>query len=236
VTTPATDIRDLLLARPFAHRGLWAPKGPPENSLAAFAAACAAGYGIEFDVRLSANGEAMVFHDAELKRMTGAPGYVVERTATELAALRLARSDQPIPTLEETLKLVDGRALLLVELKTDPGAEGPLEQRVAELLGAYDGPAAVIGFNPLSHAWFAEHRPEIMRGLNLERLQYAETAVAEARPHFLLPAKALTPLKGSLAAFRSVVWTVRTLSEARAMAKRADNIIFEGFRPGEFRA
>ncbi len=39
-----------------AHRGLWSPEGPPENSLGAFQAACAAGYGIELDVQLSADG------------------------------------------------------------------------------------------------------------------------------------------------------------------------------------
>jgi glycerophosphoryl diester phosphodiesterase len=44
------------------------PDGPPENSLGAFQAACAAGYGIELDVQLSADGEAMVFHDARSDR------------------------------------------------------------------------------------------------------------------------------------------------------------------------
>ena len=55
-----------LFAPAIAHRGLWTPDGPPENSLAAFQGACAAGYGIELDVQLSADGEAMVFHDEDL--------------------------------------------------------------------------------------------------------------------------------------------------------------------------
>ena len=58
---------DLLFAPPVAHRGLWRPDGAPENSLAAFQAAAAAGYGIELDVQLSADGEAMVFHDGKLE-------------------------------------------------------------------------------------------------------------------------------------------------------------------------
>lgn len=62
---------DLLFAPPVAHRGLWSPHGAPENSLAGFQAACAAGYGIELDVQLSADGEAMVFHDDTLARLTG---------------------------------------------------------------------------------------------------------------------------------------------------------------------
>jgi glycerophosphoryl diester phosphodiesterase len=72
---------DLLFGPPIAHRGLWSPDGPPENSLAGFQAACAAGYGIELDVQLSADGEAMVFHDDDLARLTGAPGRLADRTA-----------------------------------------------------------------------------------------------------------------------------------------------------------
>ena len=67
---------DHLFHPPIAHRGLWSPDGPPENSLGAFQAACAAGYGIELDVQLSADGEAVVFHDDKLERMAGARGRI----------------------------------------------------------------------------------------------------------------------------------------------------------------
>lgn len=231
MTTTPEDLRKLLCGAPIAHRGLWRPDGPPENSLAAFEAACAAGYGIELDVRLSDDGEAMVFHDEDLKRMTGARGRMGLLTTAQLGELKLAGTDEPIPTLAQVLACVDGRGLLLIELKTPLGGEGPLEARVAELLDSYNGPAAVIGFNPVSHAWFVEHRPDILRGLNLERLQGAETAIAHAKPLFLLPAKTLVPLPVTLGMFRSVVWTVRSFGDAKAMAGRADNIIFEGFRP-----
>ena len=67
---------DLLFAPPIAHRGLWSRNGPPENSLGAFEAACEAGYGIELDVQLSSDGEAMVFHDDKLVRLTGRDALV----------------------------------------------------------------------------------------------------------------------------------------------------------------
>ena len=76
-----------LTGRPIAHRGLWRPGVRPENSLAAFHAACAAGYGIELDVQLTADGEAVVFHDASLDRMTTESGLVEERTAEALTRL-----------------------------------------------------------------------------------------------------------------------------------------------------
>ena len=52
-----------VLLRDYAHRGLHNGKDAPENSLAAFEAACQKGYGIELDVQLSRDGKVMVFHD-----------------------------------------------------------------------------------------------------------------------------------------------------------------------------
>ena len=76
---------------PIAHRGLHdAGSGVIENSLSALAAAAAAGYGIELDVQLSADGEAMVFHDYALDRLTAETGPVRARTA---AALRAAQPE-----------------------------------------------------------------------------------------------------------------------------------------------
>lgn len=104
----------------FAHRGLWAPGGPPENSLAAFRAAAEAGVGIELDVQLSADGVPVVFHDPMLERMTQARGPVWERTSDELTALALAGSDERIPTLSAVLAALPADTPVLVELKASP--------------------------------------------------------------------------------------------------------------------
>lgn len=237
-----------LFQPPVAHRGLWSPDGPPENSLGAFHAACAAGYGIELDVQLSADGEAMVFHDADLARMTGQPGRLADRTAAELGELRLAASDEPIPTLREALVEVGTRALVLVELKTPAGAVGPLEQRVHEVIADHRGPLAVIGFNPYSHAWFAERHPGVLRGLDSyshrdahhlspeqRRAWAALEHVAIARPHFLALGLDMLPSREA-AALRAqgmpvVAWTVRQPAQWDAVREGCDNLIFEGFRP-----
>ena len=117
---------DRVFAPPVAHRGLWSPSGPPENSLAAFEAACEAGYGIELDVQLSSDGEAVVFHDSRLTRMTGRDGRIGDFSADDLSAMRLAGFDETIPTLAETLTLVGHRAFVQIELKTLAGEVGPL--------------------------------------------------------------------------------------------------------------
>jgi glycerophosphoryl diester phosphodiesterase len=67
VKGPFGDAWDRIFAPAIAHRGLWSKDGPPENSLGAFEAACEAGYGIELDVQLSSDGEAIVFHDSKLE-------------------------------------------------------------------------------------------------------------------------------------------------------------------------
>jgi glycerophosphoryl diester phosphodiesterase len=237
-----------LFAPAIAHRGLWSPDGPPENSLGAFQAACAADYAIELDVQISADGEAMVFHDEDLERMTGAPGRLSDHTAAELGALRLKGGDERIPTLLETLALVGHRAMVHVELKTPYGQVGPLEQRVHEVIMDHNGPVCVIGFNPYSHAWFAERFPGVLRGLNSysykraphmeedQRVSFAKLEhVGIAKPHFLalgldmLPSHAAAGLR--IEGLPVVAWTVRSPEQWETLRESCDNMIFEGFKP-----
>jgi glycerophosphoryl diester phosphodiesterase len=231
-----------------AHRGLWAPDGPPENSLGAFQAACAAGYGIELDVQLSADGEAMVFHDDDLARMTGQTGRIGDHNAADLGQMRLKGSDDRIPTLVEAMVEIGHRAMVHVELKTPYGQVGPLEQRVHEVIMDHNGPVCVIGFNPYSHAWFADRFPGVLRGLDsysykgaahMEEEQRASFAKLEhvsiARPHFLALGLDMLPSE-RVAGFRIeglpvIAWTVRKPEQWDAIRDGCDNLIFEGFRP-----
>jgi glycerophosphoryl diester phosphodiesterase len=233
---------------PVAHRGLWSPNGAPENSLAAFQSACAHGYGIELDVQLSADGEAMVFHDSRLERMTGQEGRIADHTAADLGRMKLAGADETIPTLADTLTLIGHRASVHVELKTPVGEVGALEKRVHEILIDHNGPIAVIGFNPYSHAWFDHHHPNVLRGLDSygyaddgarkmspdQRKAYAELEhVSIAKPHFLALGVDMLP-SARAAEFRAkgypiIAWTVRSPAEWDKLKDHCDNLIFEGF-------
>ncbi|WP_300577451.1 glycerophosphodiester phosphodiesterase [Phenylobacterium sp.] len=237
---------DLLFHPPVAHRGLWTPDGAPENSLGAFQAACAAGYGIELDVHLSSDGEAMVFHDETLVRMTGAEGRLRDHTAADLGEIALKGTDETIPTLLETLALIGHRAMVHIELKTAWGEVGPLERRVHEIIADHAGPLCIIGFNPYSHAWYADHYPGVLRGLDSfsyrgvkhlseeQRQSYARLEqVSIARPHFLALGLDMLP-SPEADAYRAkgmpvVAWTVRQPEQWDAVKDHCDNMIFEGF-------
>ncbi|HEX4182345.1 MAG TPA: glycerophosphodiester phosphodiesterase [Caulobacteraceae bacterium] len=233
---------------PVAHRGLWSPDGAPENSLGAFQAACAHGYGIELDVQLSADGEAVVFHDSRLQRTTGKDGRISDYSAADLAQFKLANTDEGIPTLAETLALVGHRAMVQVEIKTPAGEVGALERRVHEILIDHNGPIAVIGFNPYSHGWFAQYHPNILRGLDShsyadeasrkmapeQRRAYANLEhIGIAKPHFLalgvdmLPSPRVDQLRAE--GYPIVAWTVRSPAEWDRLRGCCDNLIFEGF-------
>ena len=228
-------VQAALTGRPIAHRGLWRPGQCPENSLGAFQAACAAGYGVELDVRLTADGEAVVFHDDGLERLTVESGLVEERTAEELSTISLLGGDhQTIPSLAQALAMIGGRSLVLVELKTPAGQEGLLEARVAQLLEGYDGPAAVLSFNALALAWMAQHHPDIPRGLNAASIEDLGGA-DEAKADFLsvcLDLAATDEVQAWRAQSRlAVAWTVRRADQRARLDGRVDNVMFEGFAP-----
>jgi glycerophosphoryl diester phosphodiesterase len=225
-------------ARPFAHRGLHGG-GIVENSRAAFEAAIAGGFGIELDVQLSRDGEAVVFHDDELDRLTGLQGAVAERSVAELRAIGLTGSDETIPILAEVLALIAGRAPLLIELKSPDRHVRPLCGAVAGALASYIGPVGVMSFNPEVSRWFGRNARRPLRGLvvteqgkgkwrgRMER----NLALWRARPDFLaydirdLPSE--TPAFARFEGRPVYTWTVRTAEERARAAEHADQIIFE---------
>jgi len=223
----------------YAHRGLHG-NGRIENSPSAFAAAIAAGHGIECDVRRSADGRAIVFHDRELDRLTGETGPVAARSAAELARIALRGTGETIPTLRDLLDLVAGQVPLLIELKNKrerPAA--PLCRAVLRDLEGYRGPHAVMSFDPRVSAWFARRSPGTARGLVVSEAN-ARTLVAafkrhlalwRARPDFL--AYDVRDLPSRFAASQRarglpvLTWTVATAALRRRAAEHADGWICE---------
>ncbi len=249
---PALD--PAFLTRPLAHRALHdVSAGRPENSRAAFRAAIAAGYGIEFDVQLSLDGQAMVFHDYDLARLTSERGPIRQRTTAALAQIPLLGGDgETVPTLQEMLALVDGATPLLIEIKDQDGAMGPnvgpLEYATAEALKSYRGPVAVMSFNPHAVAAFERLLPGVTRGLvtcaynpldwpllppatcdHLRTIPDYESVGASFVSHNVIDLH--NPRLSELRTVGAPIlcWTV-TSAEIEAEARKVvDNITFEGY-------
>ncbi|WP_119420883.1 glycerophosphodiester phosphodiesterase family protein [Desertibaculum subflavum] len=234
---------------PVAHRGLHdIGAGVPENSRAAFRAAIAAGYAIECDVRLAADGVPVVFHDADLKRLTGTEGRTDALAASALSRLPLLGTAETPPLFDEFLALASGRAPLLIEIKNygnEPAA--PLCEAAWERLKGYAGDYAVQSFAPDVVAWFHERAPHVPRGqiatdpADLKALDEAGRKALAAKleaghgaPDFIAYDVSLLPApltERARAAGRPVLtWTVRTDEQRARAAAHADNVIFEGFR------
>lgn len=174
-----------LRGRTYAHRGKHG-LGLVENSPSAFAAAIDAGLGIECDVQVSADGCAMVFHDAELDRLTDEIGCVAERYAWQLAELALRGSTDRIPTLHDLLGQVEGRVPLLVEVKSRKTWSVPLLcEAVLHALDGYRGECAVMSFDPRVPNWFYHNAPTILRGLVVTEAD-ARSATGSLRRHLSL--------------------------------------------------
>lgn len=162
---------DWLVGVPHSHRGCFSnANGIPENSLAAFQRAVDQGFGIECDLKLSAEGEVVVFHDDTLDRMCGVPGRVGRTTLEKLRSLRLRNTDERIPLLSELLDLVAGRVPLLIELKSFEDDRGfpndfDLEDAALQQLRSYVGPLAVQSFNPRTVRYLLERVPAWPVGL-----------------------------------------------------------------------
>jgi glycerophosphoryl diester phosphodiesterase len=253
VSSSSPELPAAFLRAPIAHRGLHdRARGIVENSRAAAEAAIAAGYGVELDVQRSADGEAMVFHDDDMRRLTGAPGLVTDYSAVALAGITLAGSTETVPTLAEFLARVAGRAPLLIEVKDQDGAlgpdVGPLEARVGALLAGYAGPVALMSFNPHAVAALAEAAPDVPRGLttcNFEDDEWTLPDYRRAELSGLADAERLgvafishdrrdlqNPAVRRLKARVPVLcWTVRSPAEEATARRIADNITFEGYAP-----
>lgn len=241
------------LLRPIAHRGLHdAANGIIENTASAFEAAIDAGYAIETDVRVSADGEAMVFHDSSVDRLTRGNGDVATLNAAKLKKIPFRATSDRMQTLPELLAQVAGQVPLVIEIKGDWNKHGLLESRIAKSLEDYDGQVAVMSFDPRSVAAFAAAAPGIPRGLVADRfddvhgwpgltlwqrfqMRHLISALI-VRPDFIaydiraLPA--LAPLiTRHLCRWPLLTWTVRTEAERLRAARWADAMIFEGFSP-----
>lgn len=226
----------------YAHRGLhggMTDSPPLENSMGAFEAALQAGYGIECDVQPSADGVAMVFHDHDLRRLTGQDGLISQTKTDVLKTMALNGDNGTIPTLENLLALVGSRKPILIEIKSDVENFAPLCLSVRRALEGYRGKAAIMSFNPAIVRWFRKTAEHVICGLvvteqgnkGLIGRAKRHANMWLAKPDFL--AYDIRDLPSTFARSQRsrgmpiLTWTVRTPEQKQTAKKHTNAMIFE---------
>ncbi len=233
----------------YAHRGLYRKdQSVPENSMAAFARAVDAGYGIELDLTITADDRIVVFHDDTLSRACGVDKDIGDCTYQQISTYRLFGTDEAIPLLGEVLNLVNGRVPLIVELKPATRYR-TLCAGTAALLDDYKGFYCIESFDPRIVRWFMKNRPDVMRGQLSAGVKSFETkpfyqalpvsallSNVISRPHFVAYRHQDARCKLGLKIFKLmggklVAWTLQDTDKHEACQRRFDTTIFEYTAP-----
>jgi len=172
-----------------AHRGL--ADYVPENTPSAFVASLALGFGLEIDLRLTADQQIVILHDPTVDRTTDGQGPVTELTLKQLKALDAGSffdpsfSDQRVPSFEETLALVRDHARVEIPLLLDiKSTDSALKEETVRLLRQFDmiERAVLIGAiirTPDLRRQYLDAEPESVNSVLANEADEWETAVAE---------------------------------------------------------
>ena len=234
----------------YAHRGLHG-NGVPENSMLAFRKALERGYGVELDVHLLADGNLAVIHDHALERTTGRPGKVEDLTVDMLDSYFLEGTLQTIPSFADVLRLFDGKAPLIVELKAVGKNYAALCEKTCKMLDEYDGLYCLESFDPRCVRWLCKNRPDLIRGQLTENFFKTKTSTLPWFLKLLLTGQMMNFLiRPDFVAYKfrdrknisnlivrgiwktpSVTWTLVNQEEFDTAVKENRIPIFEGFLP-----
>ena len=227
-----------------AHRGAHnINKNIPENSVKAFKEAIKNNYIIELDVHMLKDNNVVVFHDDNLKRMTGVNKKIKDVTYEEVKKLKLQNTDNYIPLFKDVLNLIDGKVPIIIELKYDVKC-GKLEKEVIEILKNYNGKYVVKSFNPFTVYWFKKNYPDIIRGqlscnFKSEKINFIKKFFCKhmlfnfiTKPDFIsygvksLPNKKVEKYRKNILVLG---WTIRNKEDLAKAKKYCDNYICENF-------
>lgn len=225
-----------------AHRGLHNnSENIPENTMLAFKKAINKNLTIELDVHILKDGQIVVFHDDNLKRLTGINKELKNLTYDEIKYLKVGSSNEGIPLLKDVLSLVSGKVPLIIELKYDVKC-GILEKELIKLLKNYNGKFAIKSFNPRSVYYFKKHFPEAIRGqllgdfktkkvFNAKRVFFKNLLFSFiSKPDFISCDSKILNDK-YIKCFRKkgivLAWTIRNKKEIQILNNLCDNFICE---------
>ena len=240
---------DWLFSVPVAHRGLYG-NGVIENTIEAFSLAVDKGYNVELDVQLTKDGQLVVFHDENIKRMMGVDINVRDLTYAELNQIRfLASPTAKVPLFSEVCELCEGKVGIMIEVKKEEFNEltHDVEDVLITVLEQYEDLDYIVkSFNPFAVDYFREKLPKARRGFlswraslsdypdyqqpMVERLLFDETRHVDFFDYQSqkVHSELFDEVFGTMPI---ILWTVTSQEEYEKVRDVADNIIFERFIP-----
>ena len=217
------------LTRPIAHRGVHNNSSIVENTIQSFQEAIKNKFVIECDVVLSKDGEVIVFHDNNLKRLANIDLNISEITSQELKKIKLLNTDSHISTLDEVLYAINSKTPLMIEIKS--GYTPIIEERILEIIRSYSGSISVKSFDLNSISWFKKNAPYIKYGLvgsnldiNINYLKDLEINFLSYDINFIDDSIVNAAKENGIPV---IAWTIDNENKYKMGLKKADNIIFE---------
>lgn len=228
-----------------AHRGYHnINEGIPENSIPAFKKAINNKLIIELDVHILKDGNIVVFHDSNLKRMTGIDKEIKDYNYDELKEVPLQDTKEHIPLFTDVLKLINGKVPIIVETKYDVKC-GVLEKDLIEILKDYKGKYVIQSFNPFSLMYIKKHFPTALRGQLISSLNKSKIPLIKkitfgkmfftifTKPDYISCNRKILKNK-TIKKFRKnnlvLGWTIRDKKEIINIQDYCDNYVCEGFK------
>lgn len=220
-----------------AHRGIHNNTDTPENSLKAFKKALDKNLPIELDIHITKDDKIVVFHDDNLKRLTGVDAIIETKTLEELKELKLLETNEKIPTLKEVLDLINGKVLIDIEVKGNVKIK-KITSLTLELLDNYTGEIIIKSFNPKIVKQFNKSTDKYKIGLlisfdtpnktyNFLISHFTNLIIKYTNPDFLALSKKLLTNK-TIKKYTNIlpflIWTIKTNDEIKKLDNK--NLVY----------
>ena len=213
---------DFLKRSLIAHRGVH-NSSIPENTLPAFVKCVDKNYIIELDIHILIDNTIVVYHDHNLKKLTGVNKVIETLSYAQLSKIKINKK-YTIPTLKQVMHIIDGKVPLLIEIK-DVDNNSKFEEELVKLLDNYKGEFAIQSTNPFVIDWFYKNRKDYVIGLIVfNNLNYKLVKKYTNKIDFISVYKKQLPFKSNKIVLG---WTIRKQSEYEKYKYLCDNLICE---------
>ena len=205
-----------------AHRGVH-NSNIPENTLPAFVKSIDKNYIIELDIHILTDNTIVIYHDHNLKKLTGVNKIIETLSYPQLSKIKINKK-YTIPTLNQLLHILNGKVPILIEVK-DVNNNNKFEEELVKILDNYKGKFAIQSMNPFVIDWFYKNRKDYVIGLIIfNDLNYNILKEYTKKIDYISVYKKQLPFKTKLL---TLGWTIRKESEYKKYVKLCDNLICE---------